>query len=312
MKLTKSDLTKIVKKVIKEQYSWGTGGHTAPKAQIQASKEAEVETTHGVRTVPCGKPGQPPCNQWTKEDTHNLLMMASLATAFIPVIGPFVSSGIQMTDAAIYYQEGNMEMAGMSAMFALIPGAGKLLSKIPILKNINPSLLKKWKAGTPVTQIEKEALDALGKNVSVIQKELGEIVVNQADELLKKPTLTQSAKTALTKITTNGLKFTVKTATTMAPYAVAGVAYKQAYDYAQSDTPSALSAKENIDWGLAKAGFGSSGSYEDNMKLHQAWKEGWRPGTVVPEKYRTLAYSKIYNEEQQKLKDLDAALAKYE
>jgi hypothetical protein len=179
------------------------------------------------------------------------------------------------------------------------------LSKIPVLKNINPGLLKKWKAGTPITPIEKEALDALGKNVSVIQKELGEIVINQADELLKKPTLTQSAKTALTNITTNGLKFTAKTTTSMAPYVVAGVAYKQAYDYAQSDTPSALAAKENIDWGLAKSAFGSSGSYDDNMKLHQAWKEGWRPGTVVPEKYQTNSYKKLYAQEFENFKKLE-------
>lgn len=293
-------------------YSWGTGGHTAPTAKIQASKEAEVETTHGVRTIPCGKAGQPPCHQWTKEDTHNLLMITSLATAFIPIIGPFVSSGIQLADAAKYYQEGNTEMAGMTAMFALIPGAGKLLSKLPILKNINPSLLNKWKSGKPITPVEKEALDVLGKNISTVKKELGEEIVKQSDELLKKTTLTQSTKTALTNVAKGGLNFTMKTTTQMAPYVVAGVAYDKAYDYIQSETPKALAAKENIDWNLAKTAFGSSGSEADNVKLSQAWKEGWRPGTVVPEKYRTLAYSKQYNEEQENLKNLDAMLAQYE
>jgi hypothetical protein len=303
------------KRLINEQeaqYSWGTGGHTAPTAQIQASKEAEVETIHDIKTVPCGKSGQPPCHQWTKEDTHNLLMITSLASAFIPIVGPFVSAGIQLSDAGMYYQEGNTEMAGMSAMFALIPGSGVLLSKLPILKNINPSLLNKWKVGKTITPIEKEALDVLGKNISTVQKELGEKIIKQADELLKKPTLTQSAKTTLTNVVKGGLKFTMKTTTTLAPYVVAGVIYDKSYDYMQSDTPSALAKKENIDWTLTKTAFGSSGSIEDNTKLQLAWKEGWRPGTVVPEKYRTKVYSKEYNEEQENLKKLDALLSKYE
>jgi hypothetical protein len=355
LKLTESDLVKIVKKVIKEQqYSWGTGidtksqipthkadgspivysdeellrqralrgyqylgtgggGYTTTQSAAYNPYQSERDKEHFAKTGSHQtKSGVGLTKEERAEITHNVLMIASLASAFIPLVGPFISAGIQLADAGMYYQDGNTEMAGMSAMFALIPGAGKLLSKLPILKNINPNLLTKWKSGKPISKAEAEALDVLGKNISTVRKELGEEIVKQSDELLKKPTLTQSAKTALTNVAKSGLNFTIKTTTTMAPYVVAGAVYDKAYDYMQSETPSALAAKENIDWNLAKSAFGSSGSLEDNKKLQQAWKEGWRPGTVVPEKYRTLAYSKQYNEEQENLKNLDVMLAQYE
>jgi hypothetical protein len=40
--------------------------------------------------------------------------------------------------------------------------------------------------------------------------------------------------------------------------------------------------------------------------LYSAWKEGWRPGTVVPEKYQTMAYKKISKEEGDGIKRLES------
>ena len=240
---------------------------------------------------------------------HNAALIASIAVSFVPLIGPFVGAGIQLADAQKYYNEGDTKMAGMSAMFALIPFAGPIISKFPILKNLSPKLLQNWKLGKPISVVEKEALETLAKNQSTLQSELNKVLINQADELLKKPNLSTIVKDGLLNFTKTGLKIGGKVALGFAPYIVAGEVYDKTYDIVQGETPKVLAQKENIDFNIAKNAFGSSGSLEDNTKLQQAWKEGWRPGIVVPEKYRTKEYSLAYNQEQENLKKLQTLIS---
>jgi hypothetical protein len=242
---------------------------------------------------------------------HNAALIASIAVSFVPLIGPFVGAGIQLADAQKYYNEGDTKMAGMSAMFSLIPLAGPIISKFPILKNLSPKLLQNWKLGKPISVAEKEALETLAKNQSTLQSELNKVFINQADELLKKPSLATTVKDGLLNFTKTGLKIGGKVVLGFAPYIAVGEVYDKSYDFAQRDTPKALVQKENLDWKFVKTAFGSSGSVEDNTLLQQALKDGWKPGTVVPEKYRTKEYSLAYNQEQENLKKLDALLAQY-
>jgi len=245
------------------------------------------------------------------EREHNAALIASIAVSFVPLIGPFVGAGIQLADAQKYYNEGNTKMAGMTAMFSLIPFAGPIISKFPILKNLSPKLLQNWKLGKPISVAEKEALETLAKNQLTLQSELNKVFINQADELLKKPSLTTAVKDGLLNFTKTGLKVGGKVALGFGPYIVAGEVYDKTYDFVQSETPKALVQKENLDWKFVKSAFGSTGSVEDNTLLQQALKDGWKPGTIVPEKYRTKEYSLAYNQEQENLKKLDAILAQY-
>jgi len=65
-------------------------------------------------------------------------------------------------------------------------------------------------------------------------------------------------------------------------------------------TPTTVSSKitsevdpetgQKYDWEKVKEEFGSNGSLEDNTKLQQAWKKGWRPGKEVDTEFQTATY----------------------
>jgi hypothetical protein len=61
-----------------------------------------------------------------KIDPHTLMTVLAIGTAFIPVAGPFISAGIGLVDAALYYKEGDKKSAGITAAFSMIPFVGKI------------------------------------------------------------------------------------------------------------------------------------------------------------------------------------------
>jgi len=82
-------------------------------------------------------------NTWVYKVTHDphvALQVSSMAALLIPVIGPALSSGLQLADSSLYYSEGNNYEAGLTAVFALIP-ASKYL--IPSIKKISTKGLAK-------------------------------------------------------------------------------------------------------------------------------------------------------------------------
>lgn len=143
IKLTESDLTNIVKRVITEQRS-----EYAMDAQSNAIARASgIRSQEDYNTV----------NRITKKamdvtmgnmDKHTAMTLLQIGTAFIPFVGPFISMGIGLADAAIYYNEGDKKTAGLVGVFSVIPGVGGLASKLG---------LSKWGA---------KALGELGKKIS--------------------------------------------------------------------------------------------------------------------------------------------------
>jgi len=103
----------------------------------------------------------------TKEQRHLLMDIAAFGTLFIPVIGPFVSLGIELANAGLYYSEGDEYMTGFSLAFALIP-MGELIGRIPAVKKLGrdglASLIKKARSGGNATKIELEALQQIRNN----------------------------------------------------------------------------------------------------------------------------------------------------
>jgi hypothetical protein len=57
---------------------------------------------------------------------HTVLAIAGIASAFIPYAGPFISAGIGLYDAKLYYDEGDTTSAGITAAFSMIPFIGKI------------------------------------------------------------------------------------------------------------------------------------------------------------------------------------------
>ena len=53
---------------------------------------------------------------WYKQNAHTVNTVLQIGSAFIPVIGPFISAGIGLADAKKYYDEGDTKTAGLIGM----------------------------------------------------------------------------------------------------------------------------------------------------------------------------------------------------
>jgi len=158
---------------------------------------------------------------YNPKDKHTILTILQIGTAFIPLVGPFISAGIGLYDAKTYYDEGDKKTAGLIAMFSVIPGIGGLASKLG---------LTKWSA---------KALGEIGKKIS-LGKKLTPVEISVANKVVQNNKLIQSevkklSKTAIAKnVTKKGTKFVGKK---VAPYVAADVAYNKTYDKINPQKP---------------------------------------------------------------------------
>ncbi len=112
---------------------------------------------------------------------HTIATILSIGTAFIPVVGPFISASIGLADAALYYKEGDTKAAGLTAAFSMIPFIGK----IPGVKELGSkgmaALASKISKGVKsFSPAEIKVLTAVEQNQSVIKQGL-----EKASEALK-------------------------------------------------------------------------------------------------------------------------------
>ena len=160
-------------------------------------------------------------NMWGDQHTANLVF--GIAAAFIPVIGPFISAGISLGDAALYAKEGDTKTAGMMAMFAFLPGIGKLIPKIPSIAKLGTkgmsSLASKLSKGQKITDpTELAAVKGISENIDLVKSSLDTHVKTLAQQAATKP-ISSQIKTSLTNLAKQGLKYTG-----------AGVGYSVGYD----------------------------------------------------------------------------------
>jgi len=211
LRLTESDLIKLIQKVVNEQ---STSPLTIPGSYYG---------TYGYDSK-----GQ---TIWSQIDNHTKNTILSIGTAFIPIAGIWISSGIQLLDAYQYYKEGDKKTAGLMAMFACLPVIGKITSLIPGVKTLGTNGLKnlalKIKSGNKqLTKVEQEVIEGISKNSDVIKQSLDDYVKNLSNKKIqfeKNPKI----KNFLTKIATQGLKF----AAPIGGYIGAEKIYNKTYDY---------------------------------------------------------------------------------
>jgi len=164
-------------------------------------------------------------------DPNTVLMVAQMASAFIPVVGPFISAGIGIYDAAIYYQKGDPKTAGMVLMFSLLPGVGSLVGKIPFVKQLGAKgmaalAVKVAKGGANLTKAETQVVNGISKNLPLIKQELNSQIKTLSTQAAAKP-VSSKVKNYLLKVGKNGLAFTGKN---VAPYVGAGAGYEYAWN----------------------------------------------------------------------------------
>ena len=238
-------------------------------------------------------------------DKHTLLTILQIGTAFIPLVGPLVSMGIGLADAALYLKDGDKKTAGLVAVFSMIPGIGGLAAKLGLGKWSAKALGeigKKISLGSKLTPSEAQVAGRVAQNKDLILKSMEKIgkdaTISTGKQGAKKELVKQSVKKGVGNV-----------AGQMALYGATGLGYSKTYDFIQKNTPKVKSSKEGLDWKFVRDAFGSNGSAEDNKLLNLAWDSGWRPGQIVPEKFQLQKYKHNYKQETDNLEELQKLLA---
>jgi hypothetical protein len=162
-------------------------------------------------------------------DPHTRNMILGIATAFIPYVGPFISAGIGVYDAKLYYDEGDTKTAGMVAMFSVIPGISAIKTAIPLVKTLGTKgmalLGSKLSKGVKIVNPQEiEIVNSIRKYRPLIQQELNkkanELSIMAAKNNVKKQITTQSIKKGAGNL-----------GKSVAGYGAAGVGYNYSFDY---------------------------------------------------------------------------------
>jgi hypothetical protein len=176
---------------------------------------------------------------WWKDNGHTVLTVLQIGTAFIPVIGWAVSAGIGLIDANEYRKEGDPKTAGLVAIFSVLPGIGKLVTKIPGVNQLGKkgmsALAKKLNVAktTPVkfSKTEMEVLDAMAKDDKFVKQQIETYLKTGIAKNAKQIAASKAAASAK-----NGLLNFAKISTYYAGTLGIEAGYDYAYDVATAAT----------------------------------------------------------------------------
>ena len=220
-------------------------------------------------------------------DDHTINSVMALATSVIPYVGPALSTVFQGVDALQYYQEGDKKMAYMMALFAAIPAVGGLAVKLGLSQWSKKALFevgKKLSLGSKLSPAEAQVVSRVAQNKELILKGMEKLgkdaTISAGKQVAKKELVKQSVKKGAGKIGGQ-----------MALYGGVGASYGKGYDFVNRNDLETMVKKEGFDWDNMKLLFGVKTKEDENL-LGLAWKEGWRPGKLVPGKYQTVEYKK--------------------
>ena len=140
---------------------------------------------------------------------HDLNQIFAFGALFIPVVGPFISIGIGLSDALAYANEGKDGEAGVSAFFALLPGIGSVVGKIPGIKQLGQkgmqALVTKLASKVPLNAVEQGVVTGINLNKELIKRETNNVVKNIASKAVGKMT-SKASKEAMIDIAKEGLE----------------------------------------------------------------------------------------------------------
>jgi hypothetical protein len=152
------------------------GFETKKPTKSQQKRSDDYAEEGGIKNEPTNVSIQ---GFYNPKDKHKYLTILQIGTAFIPYVGPFISAGIGLYDAKVYYDEGDKTSAGLTAAFSMLPFAGSIVMKIPGVKQLGvkgmSSLASKLASKSPLTKAELEVANSIVKLEPQIQKELMKI-----------------------------------------------------------------------------------------------------------------------------------------
>jgi hypothetical protein len=238
-------------------------------------------------------------------DTHTILLGVAVGVFAIPLLlaaagasatviaaaglgAQIVSTAADTADAIVYLEEGDLEMAGLSAIFAVLPF-------VPNLAKYGKSLIKnavtKESKGLQLTKQESEVISELNK------KETGEQIESAAEDMAKSKKTPEvevaigEGKSKIKSIWKKGGETVSKVSKstsaqilgTLAGFYLVGQGYNKAVESYKKSKKTSLDiyntllkvGKIKLSWEDLKWKFGSSGSKEDNEKLGAALLDGY-------------------------------------
>jgi hypothetical protein len=162
--------------------------------------------------------GGPELRQFWKDHHHDIMLAASIGAMFFGPIGLIVSAGISLGDAGMYYQEGDRYNAGLMAGLAILPGLGRIISKIPAIAKVGAPAMAKLGAklatsSKPIlNRLEMAIIKDMSKYQGLIKSEMDAYfkarVANEA-ALIARKAGAKGAKKILQKIADGSLKASV-------------------------------------------------------------------------------------------------------
>jgi hypothetical protein len=243
--------------------------------------------------------------QWKKDnvkgpDTHDVLFLVAVGVFAIPlllaaagasavVVGAattgamVVSSSADVADAVLYLDDGDLEMAGLSAIFALLPF-------VPNLARFGKGVIKNavtgYSKGAKLTTEELKVIEELSKEET--QKLLKEAAEKQAASKMT-PEMTKTINKVTAELENKITKKSIlKSPTTqflgaLAGFYLVGQGYTKAVESYRKYNKGVFeiyqtllkAGKISASWEDLKFIFGSNGSKEDNEKLGAALLSGY-------------------------------------
>ena len=117
-------------------------------------------------------------NSLPSEYKHTLMTILGIGTAFIPFVGPFIAMGIGISDAKMYYDEGDKKTAALVGILSAIPAIGGLAIKLGLSQwtaKALGELGKKISLGSKLLPEEMSAAKKIAENKNLILSEINKI-----------------------------------------------------------------------------------------------------------------------------------------
>jgi len=116
-------------------------------------------------------------------DAHTALAVASIASLFIPVVGPFISLGFDLIDVGLYYKEGDYQGMALAAAFSILPlGDIYKMSKSAqsyTRKELN-EIFQKGLLGRPMSRTEQKIIEDIATNKALFKRSLKRAALKRA------------------------------------------------------------------------------------------------------------------------------------
>jgi len=328
-KYYKARAKKLARKIVGMEFGDWTASDTKFYDDYSTGNQPCSDTMNEwVEWVENKEPGL--CHKW-----HHCVLPVLEVAAFA-LSGPFgwgVALGVSMVigsiDAAMYYKEGDKEVAGLVLFLTVLPGIPSVVKKFPFVKEWGEAGAKKIAgriiAEESISKLEQYQLKALSTETAqaYIKKEAVKERIRKAIPLGVREEVIEG----ILKYTPVQQQFLIKFVKEAAPYVAAAVSYIKIYDAVAKtgvmgpkdlirkswgrepdDKAKIISSRffarlvnqevelpdYETEWDFIKVMFNSSGSAEDNELMVKAIKSGWNPfelgSGVVPKPFRTTGY----------------------